>query len=482
MLRRFFFLLLLPFLVASLPAQAPKIEPLSSITHERVQQELLIQATLINHREPWNDRAPHLMTVSDGGNQMDIVFWNDIWDKLENKEAYKEGAIIQAYIKVDEYRNQLQLKLGDAKHMRVVGTASSMPAATSAPATTPTTPTAGSAEMATAMPIAQVTAAMKGQLVAVRGKAISVNIAEPGSRRPTQVTLEDASGSIMVVFWEDLAAKIEVGDQPIQDSVYEVAGEVGEHRGNMQIRLRNAGDFRLAQPGQPSRLVTPISGSPTAAAAATPAPPVEAPAPMVTISSAPFIPDPPPPVFSSATSTPVADPPTTGTFPGADPFGNGMIPNPVATPNPTPVPESFNPFATMSSTPVETPAPIATPAPTPAPVVIAAPVISKPVETARPSTAIGDITLARKGETVEINGRIERAVSASYGLLMTVGDGTGSLSVFVPIEIVEKRAGLADVVAGNMIRLRGTVQVYKNKAEVFPASPADILEIGRTIE
>jgi hypothetical protein len=177
----------------------PKFESIAAVTPQREGEDVYLQGRIVSHRTPWNARAPHLVTITDGSGEIDVVFWDLTYERLAEKEKYQPGATLQAFVNVGIHRGKVQGVLKDAAHMRVVsaGSGQAMPAPAAGGAPAASSASAGEGER---MKVADLTPASLGKLVKLHGRAAQVRAPKAGTRAPYVVSLDDTTGSVDVVF------------------------------------------------------------------------------------------------------------------------------------------------------------------------------------------------------------------------------------------------------------------------------------------
>ncbi len=103
------------------PAAQPPAEPtpLSAVNLAMKGQKILIQALVTEVHEPTSERAPYKVTLSDGTKSVTLVYWKDLQAAVSDR--FRAGNTIRATVTVSEYRNNLQLLLGDGKSVEIAG-------------------------------------------------------------------------------------------------------------------------------------------------------------------------------------------------------------------------------------------------------------------------------------------------------------------------------------------------------------------------
>ncbi|MEQ8818747.1 MAG: hypothetical protein RLY93_00760 [Sumerlaeia bacterium] len=82
-------------------------------------KDVLIAGYVANLRNPTSERAPYILTLQEPTGSTQVVFWSDMAEGID-KALLKEGTPLMIAGSVDEYRNQLQVKLRDANSIALV--------------------------------------------------------------------------------------------------------------------------------------------------------------------------------------------------------------------------------------------------------------------------------------------------------------------------------------------------------------------------
>lgn len=229
--------------VKATPATSVTKTALGSITEELADSSVEIEATVKSITMPREgSKAPVRINLTDASGAMTMVVWADTFDIIKAQTSIAAGTIVHATANVSKYKDTLQLQLRRPTDIRVVSQAQpSAPAPESAPAheSAPTEPSAGNEGLTN---VGDITNAMMGRDVTV--KATISDVREPRSEKaPYIVNLTQNDTRIALVFWSDMEAQIKPGLKV--GNVVRVKAQVGEHRGNLQIKLRNAADFTV---------------------------------------------------------------------------------------------------------------------------------------------------------------------------------------------------------------------------------------------
>lgn len=111
-------------------------------------------------------------------------------------------------------------------------------------------PTAPTATVSSATPgdrIAEITAAQKGEEVAVIGTLQSIDVPGPGSKAPYVLTLAEDRAKLAVIFWEDVLQGLDK-KLPRPGQRIRVYGRVDVYKGAVQLKVRDAADLRVMEP------------------------------------------------------------------------------------------------------------------------------------------------------------------------------------------------------------------------------------------
>ena len=278
---------------AAATAQSSQFTPVSSVTMQMLNQEIFIQGMIANYRSPWNERAPHIVTVKEGDAELPVVFWSDVHAQLANPEALVPGTSVQIFGRVSQHQGQLQLRVSTAEALRLT------------PAAGAASNAGGSGFRGRPVAIGEIAPSMLEQTVSFRGQAVQVRAGE--GTRPTMVTVEDATGAITVVYWSDVADRLDASRTPQQGGVYLITGTVNEHRGNLQVKLNEPGDIQVlgadgSLPGAAPAAAAPVAES--ASLITGQAPPFRPAAP----GGSPFTSAPPPGAAPAPATAPAAAP------------------------------------------------------------------------------------------------------------------------------------------------------------------------------
>ena len=226
---------------------------LATITTDMVGSNVEVETTIKSITPPpEGSRAPVKIELTDATGTMTLVVWPDMYETLRTQSPLSTGDVIYLNAKVATYRDNLQLKIQAPTDVKIVRKAEpEKPAAEAAAPATPTltaqppTPAAPApppqpAAAATTTPLAGITTAMIGKPVTVQATITEIREPREGSKAPYTVTLTQDSVNVPLVCWSDqykqIKDKLKVGTR------VRINGQVSEHRGTLQLKIRSAAD------------------------------------------------------------------------------------------------------------------------------------------------------------------------------------------------------------------------------------------------
>ncbi|MBC8207365.1 MAG: hypothetical protein ISR85_04310 [Kiritimatiellales bacterium] len=164
------------------PSAAPGLSPvqLVNITAAQEGEQVLVTGLLKEIEVPGpGSKAPYVLTLEQGGAELDVILWDDVFQGLERKLPMP-GKTISVLGRVDVYKDKVQLKVWEAADLREVTEV--MPLVSDG----------------TVTPIAAITSEQKGNLFTVIG-----TLGEPRSIPGGVIyPIADDSGEMMVLFWD----------------------------------------------------------------------------------------------------------------------------------------------------------------------------------------------------------------------------------------------------------------------------------------
>lgn len=200
---------------ATSPQKTITATPLAKIDQSMNGQEVHIQATISDVREPRSERAPFIVTLSEGDTKVPMVFWSDLQKQIA--QHIRVGNVIRATAVVNDYRGTLQLKLRDAKDIESSGAAPAKQATAPEPADGKTS-------------IGSITEGWVNRTVTVSGSISSSDSIGKGQR----LRLHDDTGDIQAVLWDNVLSRIPATEFQSGRSV-SITGRVKAYRGQLEV-------------------------------------------------------------------------------------------------------------------------------------------------------------------------------------------------------------------------------------------------------
>ena len=203
------------------------------------------------------------LILDDGTGRIVLLLWQEVVAALEGGQAPAVGARVVARGEVAVYEGDLEIVPPSAAALQIE-TPTATPAPTAAPSATPASPaaspTAGSP--ATPGPAPTATSALPapppGRTIGSLGSAdlgSEVTLARAGIAeviyfsRGVQYRLTDATGSIVLVLWQNVLEEVSGRPDLYPGSQVRVSGVVQEYQGHLEIVPRGAGDVGLVARG-----------------------------------------------------------------------------------------------------------------------------------------------------------------------------------------------------------------------------------------
>ena len=254
-----------------------------------------------------------------------------------------------------------------------------------------------------------------GTWVGVQGFVTSIDPFSAG----VKLTLDDASGEITVLLWQDLYDKLSPVTALKEGTAATVYGQVAEYRGQIELLPELPVDVQLAAAlPPPEQFTTSPTVSPTVTLTPTPTTPL----PLCT----------PPPCKKDEVYH----------CPDDCPGGCGTV---CATP-------------TLAVTP--SPTPTATVSPTPIPLI--------------PTTPMGEVNANRAGEMLTVQGQVTGTANFSAGFKFKLGDDTGQIVLLLWNDTYDAIAGIEGINIGATVKVTGEIGVYEGELQITPAGPGDV--------
>jgi DNA/RNA endonuclease YhcR with UshA esterase domain len=223
-----------PPIISTVPARASTM-PLSAITESLRESNITVQAAITNIREPTSERAPYVVTLSQGDATMPLVYWTNMLAAVERK--MRVGNTIRANVTVGEYRDKTQLRLRDPQTVEVVSSPGSAPKADQ----TAQTNAAKVMSPAGHVNIGSITDKMLDQTVTITGKIKSSDKFSKGQR----IRVQDSSGEILIIVWDTVGSKLP--ENALQSGrTMTATGPVKKYRDHLEIQPTSADNLKVA--------------------------------------------------------------------------------------------------------------------------------------------------------------------------------------------------------------------------------------------
>jgi DNA/RNA endonuclease YhcR with UshA esterase domain len=223
-----------------------EVIPIKQITADKLESMVMIKGKITNVVTPSSDRAPYSYYVDDGTETIRVVVWRNIYAQIRQPERFKIGEEVAITGTVKQFRGSLEVHLVDATGIRLAGEAaarmtSAATVATTSPASKVLVPPSAAAMK---VKIAEINNTFAGKKVMVEGD-VSAFRESTYERAPHVVTLADGEHSISVVFWQDVMANLTADQKPAVGKHLQITGRVSEFKGELQIRVSEAGDIKV---------------------------------------------------------------------------------------------------------------------------------------------------------------------------------------------------------------------------------------------
>ena len=451
-------------LVVSLPSAldierpTPVVSSIADLTEEHLFRRVCLRGQVRDVRIPYEGLV--LIALRDATGAVDVVSEEGFGTTYGTALSLVVGEHVELCGAVTTYAGRLQLALDSAT------VAPQLPAPV---------------EIASPRQIAQIGHKDVGQFVRLRGTVSAVAHIGSGLR----LLVDDGSGTLVVVVWQDVAAQQEGLQDIAQGTPVDVQGRIAEYRGQLEVVPEIVGDIRCL--GPPTEVTAQLRLDQLG---------MEQLGDMVMVEAqiAYSIPSPSGVRFGLRDGNAegyllawanwlASCPAAAQLVPGAQVRVRGLVnfyegrleivpqhPDDVivttmgalaeAAPGVPvePTAEPLSPAGSSEARPTQTPP--ATPSPVPSPT-------QAVWETGavRPETA---------GEQLTVQGMIVDLVLFASGQRCQVDDGSGPLAMWLPKEPFAVLYGDASWQFGSVVRAQGIVQLYKGEVELVPAALGDV--------
>ncbi len=209
-------------------AQKPQIEWLTieGAVNAPDGQVVYTRGRIISVMEPRPDSAqPYSVYVADSTGQVRVIIFQNIWEEMPDTTFIRPGTSLDLYGVAGQYRGIEQIEIQKPNHLRQSpGTA------------TLHDPMASTENQYFRVDIGVLNMTTIGRKVRLQG-IVTEYQTPPRERWPHSIILEDHSGSIQIVYWDDVADGIAPEHRPQVGQPLEIRGIVGEYRGVLQLRV-----------------------------------------------------------------------------------------------------------------------------------------------------------------------------------------------------------------------------------------------------
>ncbi|MDD2714259.1 MAG: hypothetical protein PHW04_00040 [Candidatus Wallbacteria bacterium] len=215
-----------------------KAEELSlhEINETRINEKIRIHGEIIELIEK-PGKAPNEIRIRDESDEGRLEMWKNTYQELAALKGFGVGAQVKADIFVDQYMGKLQLWVKNSKNLTIMVEA---PAGSAAETSIELKPEK-SFEQTT---IATLTESMIKSLVVIEANIENCKIL-PGPKSPNLITINDGSGSIELVAWKSVYAKLVRNPGFGVGAKIKVSAEIDKYRDNLQLRLNNEDDLQI---------------------------------------------------------------------------------------------------------------------------------------------------------------------------------------------------------------------------------------------
>ena len=206
--------------------------------------------------------------LDDGTGRITLLVWQDLLDRLTDPAALAVGAQVSVRGEISEYQGELEIVPQVPGDLQVTGagqvaqmTPTSQATATPPPpleatatATTEPTPAPTRPPAPTPTPTPAVETRTIGQITANEiGATFTIARADIADMayfsKGVRYTLTDASGSIVLLVWQNVLEKVPNRYDLFPGSQVRVTGEIGEYQGEMEVIPQKGADVVLLKRG-----------------------------------------------------------------------------------------------------------------------------------------------------------------------------------------------------------------------------------------
>jgi len=219
------------------PAPAGILSP-GQVNASMLERTVTVQGVVKSYAVARNERSPYSVDLKNDTGVLRVVYWSDVSKLLNFTPA--PGQTLRITGQVSEYRGNLQLRVRNAAGVKQVEIGVVAPAGTPAPSPLPGVATPASQVVAPSQILSpgSITKESIGKTVKVKGKIVNIRPSWMETA-PNTVSISDGSGTIDIVYWPDIDAKLTAEQKPVVGKTVIVEGEVSEFRGKLQVRVKS---------------------------------------------------------------------------------------------------------------------------------------------------------------------------------------------------------------------------------------------------
>jgi DNA/RNA endonuclease YhcR with UshA esterase domain len=369
--------------------QIPAVEmAIGNVDGATLYRKVTLQGMIRDDRTPYE--GLRLLSIRDTTGEIDVALSSDTNMLGGDWPSVIVGQVVQVTGAVDRYEDKFQLSVGRVNDV---------------------VPLQESIAIAPMSRLGDISLDNVGDLVSAKGTVSSVDPFSAGVR----LVLNDGSGEVAVVLWQDLYGALDERDHLVKGSEIEVQGEVAEYKGELEI-----------VPEFPFDLAIMVAATPPASEERTDQQPDSDSKQVIGV------------VIPTSTLVPT-------------PTATGMI----------------SPTVDITDTPVPSPTPRPTSQPTPSP--------TPPARPTPETRAIGAITGKDVGSWLAIErAGVSEMIYFSKGVQYRLTDSTGSITLLMWQDVLEESSDRYDLLPGSQVRVAGAIDEYQGELEIVPRTDADV--------
>jgi DNA/RNA endonuclease YhcR with UshA esterase domain len=238
---------------------ADSLTPISRITGS-LTNSVTVEAIVSSIREPSSERAPYVVSLTQGNATLPLVYWSNMQPELAQK--IKVGNLIRAKVKVKLYQNRLELQISGPDAIKLIRAASPAPVSTNtstqvaAPAPPPAAPAPPPPPVAPTPPAPPPPPSVRTVIGKIKDDWVGRNVTISGTvsdidngGKSRRLSLQDATGEIQIVLNESQITGL--GDQQLmRGRVLTIIGPVSLVDGKLTIIPDASGAVTIVPPGR----------------------------------------------------------------------------------------------------------------------------------------------------------------------------------------------------------------------------------------